>query len=162
MNRSPNFPKELDEITDVIDRALLRETLRLEQELAYTQMLLNDKPYLDQMDLIKESQQWLNDHTSRPTASDLEKLNELSRRSKAIQQRLNRWKRLDQIKLMNHEFDLQQQIGVLQSERRRRVLWDRTKIADDAIVGKFRASIKLEEIHLKVLSRHFAKTKEAA
>lgn len=162
MNCSPNFPKELAEIQDPVDRALLREMFVLEQELAHTQALLNDKPYLDQLDLIKENQQWHKDSEKPPTVGDLRKLHELSQRNKAIQQRLMRWKRVDQIKLMDHEFDLQQQIEKLQCERRRKALWDRTKLADDAIVGKFRAAIKLEEIRMTALSRHFAKAKAVA
>lgn len=162
MSASPNFPKELDEIKDPIDRALLREKFKLERELAHVRALLDDTPWIERFALQEEMTQWIEEHKQDPTKSQLQKFDEFERRAKPIERRLNRQIRLDSIALMDHGFDLRRQIQEIDYQRADYAFHKRIKIADDAIVGKFRAAIKLEEIRMTALSRHFAKAKAVA
>lgn len=145
------------QIEDPVERALQRELFRLETETAHLVHLQNDAPWKDAFELRHELDAWMIEHAKDPAQAKYAKLCEYEKRSKPIERRLARWRRMDLVALMDREFELTRQSEQIKEHRQSRAWYENRKRADDSMLAKWRVFIRLEEIRLDALAKHHCK-----
>ena len=151
-----------ESIKDPVDRALVREWISLQAELATVTELLDDKPFLELVNLNCEFQTWMAEHVQESAETIHAQLVRFKTRKQPIEARIRRWKKLDQIKLMDREIDLRLQIETIENFREHRAWSERRKIEDDQVLGAFRAFATISKHRMEHIFRLCRRDQESA
>lgn len=155
-NRSA--PTAFDQITDPIDRALVKEWAHLAAIHDRLVETSKELPHLDRLALSVELNDWMAKNSHLSAEQKLRKLDEFKKRADAIDRRIKRWHKRDILRSLDEEFECKRQMDAIEAFRFTRAWRDRVPAA--VALGQFRGAIKASEAQLAAFSRHFAPRKE--
>lgn len=149
-------------IEDPIDRAVTREILLLEDEIAHLVELQDGTPYSDLIKLRQDAVKWIDDNPQTPVKTRIAKLNEMAKLEKPLICKCEMRRKMDFVAVMDREFKLRRQLDDINSYRHR-YWWDKNRQAgNEQTIASGRTLFKLESIRLQALAKSLSKPKQKA